>query len=495
MHMLLSLVENFSGFAVFAIYFYLAVVVIFIIMENRDISSTLAWILVFLLFPIIGFFLYIFFGRNWKVISEKKKKHIRSIQEKVDNVLSDVRKKQSEFLDTLDKESMSYGKERLLRVAHKSVDSLLTFNNRVQILQSGEEKFVRLKKDLASAKEFIHLEYFIWRSDPLTKDIRDILIKKAHVGVEVRVLYDPVGSLFTCIFHPRYFSQMKKAGIEVVPFYNKLSPLKITTVNHLLHRKIVVIDGRIGYTGGMNMGQEYVDGGKDYAAWRDTHLRIVGDAVLSLQTTFVVNWEEASNRSLFDKKYFPENTHGHSGEHMVQMITSDPHAYWQPIKQSLFAMTLAARRHVYIQTPYFIPDINLLEALKIIALSGIDVKLMITGVPDKKIPYWAAFTYFEELLKAGVEIYHYMDGFMHAKTLSFDGSVCSIGTTNMDIRSLHLSYENNVVIYDKKTTKKLEKDFIEDLHKCTQFTLVDYKKINKLAKLRNSLVRLLSPLL
>ncbi|PID52579.1 MAG: cardiolipin synthase [Candidatus Moraniibacteriota bacterium] len=495
MHALLSLVEGISGLAVFGIYLYLAVVVVFIIMENRDISSTLAWILVFLLFPIIGFVLYVFFGRNWKVVSPNKKEHIKDLQEKVEHVLFDLRARQKKYLKNLDKDHVSYGKKRIIRVTEKNIDSLITFQNDVKIIQSGKEKFDLLKRDIKNAKNFIHLEYFIWRKDVLTEEIKTLLIKKAKEGVEIRVLFDPVGTFFTYVFSPRYFASMKKAGIEVVPFYNKLSPFKITTVNYLLHRKIVIIDGKIGYTGGMNMGQEYVDGGNEFDSWRDTHLRVCGESVLSLQTTFAVNWEEASGKSIFDKIYFPTYSNNNCNNLMVQMIVSDPHAYWQTIHQSLFAMALAARKHVYVQTPYFIPDVNLFEALKIIALSGIDVKIMVAGIPDKYIVYWAAFTYFEELLNAGVEIYHYNAGFMHAKTFSVDGKVCSIGTTNMDIRSLHLSYENNVLIYDDGTTQKLENDFLEDIKKCKRFTLEDYKKINVFAKLRNSLVRLLSPLL
>jgi cardiolipin synthase A/B len=495
MHLVFSMLENISGFALFVIYAYLAIVVIFIVMENRDISSTLAWILIFLLFPIVGFVLYIFFGRNWKVVSPNKKEHIRDIQNKFDNVLADARKRQDDFIKTLSRDTISYGRERMLRIAQQSTDSLLTFHNDIEILQSGKGKFKRLKEDISHAKKFVHLEYFIWRDDSLTREFRDLLIKKAQEGVEVRILYDPIGSLLTRIFHPKHFSMMRAAGVEVAPFYNKLSPLKITTINYLLHRKIVVIDGHTAYTGGMNMGKEYIDGGRRFDAWRDTHVRIAGEAVLSLQASFAVNWEESTGRSLFDEKYFQKCLSREYSDLMIQVISSDPHAYWQTIRQSLFAMAMAARDHVYIQTPYFIPDANLFEALKIIALSGVRVKIMVAGMPDKKIAHWAAFTYFEELLNAGVEIYHYNKGFLHAKTFIIDGTVCSIGTTNMDIRSLHLSYENNVVIFDRKTTQYLEKDFNNDLIHCNQFTIDDYKKIGMWKKLRNSLVRLLSPLL
>ncbi len=496
MHALLSTVESISVFAVFAIYIYLAVVVIFIIMENRDISSTLAWILVFILFPIIGFFVYIFFGRNWKVVNPRKKDKIKELQYKRNLIVQQIKKKQRNYISIIrDNIIVTNDVRRILHVSQKNSDSLLTVYNSVKILQNGAKKFESLERDLKNAKKFIHMEYFIWRDDELTRRIKDILIEKATEGVEIRIIYDPVGSFWMTLFHRGYFRQMRRAGITVIPFFNTLSPLRITTVNYLLHRKIVIIDGNIGYTGGMNMGKEYINGGKSYKSWRDTHVRLEGESVLLLHASFVANWEEARKESLFSEKYFTICTMNKNKGVPVQIISSEPDSYWQPIKQSLFLTILAAKKYVYIQSPYFIPDTNLFEALKVIALSGTQVHIMLTGVPDKKIPYWAAFTYFEELLLAGVKIYHYNAGFMHAKTICVDGQICSIGTTNMDIRSLHLSHENNVMIYDKDITKQLEKDYKNDLLLCKEFTIKDYRAVSTLAKFRNSLVRLLSPLL
>lgn len=471
------------------------IVVFFIIMENRDTSSTLAWILIFLLFPIIGFFLYIYFGRYWKVRNIKKKVRIQQLAQKTDHALSRLRRKQRQHIKMLLQDGFPENVLRMLRIAQNNPEALLTSNNAIEVFLSGKEKFDRLKEDLLHATHHIHMEYFIWRVDPLTQEIKNILITKAREGIEVRIMYDPMGSLYSSMLHHGYFQELKKAGVRIIPFFNTLSPLKITTINYLLHRKIIVIDGIIGYTGGMNMGQEYIDGGKKFALWRDTHLRLCGDSVLSLQATFALNWEETTKESLFDKVYFPSSDNMIYGGLLVQTITSEPHSYWQPIKQSLFTMILSAQKHVYIQSPYFIPDANLFEALKINALSGVDVRIMVTGVPDKRIPYWAAFTYFEELLLAGVKIYHYNAGFMHAKTISIDSSVCAIGTTNMDIRSLHLSHESNVVIFDRNVANDLEKAFLQDMDACTRFTFGDYKKLNIAAKLRNSLMRLLSPLL
>jgi cardiolipin synthase len=495
MHTLLLMMENISGFALLAIYIYLTIVIFFIIMENRDTSSTLAWMLVFLLFPVVGFFLYIFFGRNWKVINPRKKIQIRKIQEQTNNALTRIRENQEKHLAKIRSTDLPCDIERMLHISKNNSDALLTINNALTIFRDGSQKFNALKIDLANAQSFIHMEYFIWRKDPMTEEIAAILMQKAREGVEVRILFDPVGSFFTQWLHRRYIHKMRKAGVRIVPFYNKLSPLKITTINYLLHRKIVIIDGMIGYTGGMNMGKEYIDGGKRYDTWRDTHVRLHGESVLFLQTTFATNWEEAQKESLFDKKYLSVDPDKIYGNIPIQIISSDPNTYWQPIKQSLFTMILSARKHVYIQTPYFIPDGNLFEALKIVALSGVDVRVMITGVPDKRIAYWAAFTYLEELLMAGVKIYHYNAGFMHAKTIMVDSCMCSIGTTNMDIRSLHLSYENNVVVFDPSVTQELEQDFTDDMTRCARYTFGDHKRQNYFARLRNSIVRLLSPLL
>jgi cardiolipin synthase len=490
MHALLTTVANISDYAVYIIYLYLVVVVVFIIMENRDTSSTLAWILVFLLFPIIGFFVYIFFGRNWKVTSSKKKDRIRQIHKKTDSVIKKIQQKQERYITSV----KEYNIERVLRVSQRNSDTLITTHNEVRIIQSGKEKFDLLEKDIKEATKFIHMEYFIWRDDKLTQRIADLLIQKTKEGVEVRIIYDPVGSFFTSIFHRGYLNNMKKNGVQIVAFFNALSPLRITTVNYLLHRKIIVIDGKIGYTGGMNMGQEYVDGGK-FGYWRDTHLRLRGDAVAFLHSSFAVNWEEVKSESLFNEKYFPIDEIKCNKRTTVQVIPSEPDSYWQPIKQSIFAIIMTAKEQIYIQSPYFIPDQTLLEALKNAALSGVKVKIMMTGIPDKYIPFWAAFTYFEELLRAGVKIYHYSKGFLHSKTISVDGSICSIGTTNMDIRSLHLSYENNVIIYDENITQQMQIDYEKDLKDCREFTLEDYEKIPLFVKFRNSVVRLLSPLL
>ncbi len=493
------IIQNVALLATVAFYTYIVVVVVFIIMENRDAGSTLAWILVFIALPVVGFLIYIFFGRNWKVHSPRKKLQISQLQKKSAQALIAVRSMQKERIDTMIATAPHPSKvSQILRVTQDSPDVLFTVHNTVKIFHSGRDKFNRLKADIKNAQTFIHMEYFIWRADPLTEEIADLLIAKAAEGVTVRILYDPIGSLKTTLFHFTHLRRMRRGGVRILPFFNSLSPFKITTINYILHHKIVIIDGQVGYTGGMNMAQEYIDGGKRFASWRDTHVRLMGEGVLALQATFARNWEQATKESLFDtERYFPTPAPLHGDTHTVpiQMLATQPMAYWQPIAYSLLTLILSARRSVYIQSPYFIPDESLFNALKIVALTGIDVRIMVTGIPDKRLPYWAALTYFEGLLLAGVKVYHYMDGFLHAKTMTVDGEICAIGTTNLDIRSLRLSHENNIVIFDAITTRQMERRFIHDVASCTRFSFGSYTRIGPLAKLRNSIARLLSPLL
>jgi len=333
------------------------------------------------------------------------------------------------------------------------------------------------------------MEYFIWRSDKLGNEIKEILIEKVKQGVEVRILCDAVGSL---LISKNYVKELRKNGIQFHNSRNLTAFFRLSTLNYRNHRKIVAIDGEIGYTGGMNLGQEYIDGGKRFKIWRDTHLRIEGPEASHLQAIFAMSWYTTTNEKLFSQKYYNIVNRGNVA---TQITTSGPDSKWNSIKQLYLSLIATSKKYVWIQSPYFVPDLSISDALKNAALSGIDVRIMVTGVPDKKIPYWAAFTFFEELLEAGVKVYHYKKGFFHAKTINTDGELCSIGTANMDIRSFNLNYELNTLIYDERIAKKLEKDFLHDLKSCKEFTAKKYEELPKLVKARNSISRLFAPLL
>jgi cardiolipin synthase len=470
---------------------YLVVTIIFLLLDNREPSSTLAWILVFIFIPVFGFLLYIFFGRNWRHASKVERIRHQFIEHQLVHILKNIIDRQFDEIKKIKQLWVKTYKKELLRLLYRTSNSLLTSNNKVRIFHDGQEQFDSLKTDLRQAKQSIHLEYFIWRSDSLTREIAAILKEKVKEGVEVRVLYDFLGSIF---LSKKYVRKLRSAGVKMYPYFNFLSLFKVHTLNYRNHRKIAIIDGEIGYTGGMNMGREYIDGGRQFLCWRDTHLRIYGEAVLILQAVFTVDWYNTTEEDLFKPSYFPSFPQI-TPMVPIQISTSGPDSQWPSIKQLYFALIMSAKKRVYIESPYFIPDPSIYMALKTAALGGLDVRLVVAGVPDKRLPYWSAFTYFEDLLRAGVRIYQYKKGFMHAKVVAIDSEICSIGTANMDIRSFQLNYEMNTLIYDKAITEDVEAQFERDLRNAAVLTLEDYQNIRPFKRLRNSLARLLAPLL
>ncbi len=472
-------------------YVYLVITAIYLLLDNREPSVTIAWLIVFAVFPVFGFIAYLFLGRDRRWINRSEKFETQFIEKDLMNVLKPLKDKQDEYIAQFNSlDNPVYSKE-LVRLLYQSESSLLTTNNAAKIIYSGEEKLKLLQSDLKKAKQSIHIEYFIWRDDVQTQEIKKVLIDKVKEGVEVRALYDCFGSIF---LKRSYIEELRAAGVKMYPFFNFLTPLKLHTINYRNHRKIVVIDGKVGYTGGMNLGKEYIDGGRRFPGWRDTHLRLEGEVVRILQATFAIDWINTTEEKLFEEKYFPhvEKDYGYLA---MQSAISGPDTQWKSIQQMYFALITSAEKNVFIQSPYFVPDATVTAALKTAALKGVEVKILTTGWPDKYMPYWAAFTYFEDLLESGVKIYHYTEGFMHAKVVTIDGELASVGTANMDMRSFQVNYEQQMVIYKKAVTADIEKKFAEDINASREFTMVEYKQIPNVKKLRNSIARLFAPLL
>ena len=472
-------------------YIYIFISAIYLLLDNRSTSSTLAWLFIFIIFPPGGIICYILFGKNRRIVGKRRKQLELIIRKNFENTLKPLIIRHKKAKIDITKSDPLKNKRKLVNLLEKSSLSLVTENNDVQIIQSGKEKFSKLFEDLKNAKKTIHMAYFIWRNDSLTQELKNILISKAKEGVEVRILIDAVGS-FT--LSNSYKNELKSNGIEIYRYLNFMSPFSLHTINYRNHRKIVVIDGKISYSGGMNMGKEYIEGAFGCNSWRDTHLRIVGESSTYLQGIFLLEWESTTKEKLLGKKYFPKIDKYH-GNKMMQIAISGPDSEWESIKQMYFEMICSAKNNIYLQTPYFIPDLTLMEALTNAALSGVDVKIMITGVPDKKFLYWTAFTYFEKLLDAGVKIFHYNKCFLHSKTIAVDSEICSIGTANFDIRSFAINYEQMSIFYDTELASSLEKDFKNDLTECKQLTIAKINTLPNLIKLRNSLARLLSPIL
>jgi len=483
--------RDINSILVLCFYIYVVLTIIFLLLDNRDTSTTFAWIFVFSIFPVFGQILYFLIGRNWRNPDKKKRLIHKQVADKIAALLEPLLRQQDSYTKELDQTNDLVNKHRLLQLLYNNSNSILTVHNKLAIIQSGEEKFELLLRDIEQACQSIHMEYFIWRSDKLTKRIGDALIKKVKKGIKVRILYDALGSIF---LSRRYIRNLRDAGVEIYPYYDFKSPFTAHTLNYRNHRKIIIIDGVIGYTGGMNMGKEYVDGGRKFKSWRDTHMRLEGEAAAVLQSIFIKSWLNTTKEDLFEPAYFPI-VQNEQWNVPIQITTSGPDSAWESIQQLYFSLIASAEKSVYIQSPYFVPDNTILLALKTAALSGLDVKIMMTGVPDKCLPYWSAYTFFKDLLKAGVKIYQYKKGFLHSKAISVDGEICSIGTANMDMRSFHINYEISTLIYDKKKTLELTAQFKKDLQGCKEITLESYAQLGELRKLRNSVARLFAPLL
>jgi cardiolipin synthase len=463
---------------------------VFLLKENRRPQSTLAWMLVLFFLPGVGLLIYLFFGRDRKAFSKQRDLLMQDLRANALPLLEPILSRQDAELAHL--ESASIACRRLARLVRQNSLSVLTTRNQVEIQQNAAKFYPNLIADIKAARQSIHLQYFIWAVDPFTESLKQLLIEKAKGGVEVRLLYDPIGS--QAHVGPRYVRKMIAAGIHMAPtspFYH------VHTISYRNHRKITVIDGVVGYTGGMNIGSEQLDGGKGFDFWRDTQVRMVGESAAVLQAVFMVDWYNAVGENLFHPKHFPGQVPDSTEDEVpVQILTSGPDSQWAAIRQLYAMMIVSARRHVYLQSPFFIPDATLAEALSTAALSGIDVRLMVSARPSgNRLPDWAGNTYIDDIVAAGVRVFLYEKGYLHAKTISIDSEICSIGSANIDIRSFSINYELNAVFYSERVAKELECDFERDLEDCSEFDRVAYHKRSSLSRFRDSVARVLSPLL
>lgn len=465
----------------------LAIALIFL--ERRDPTSTWAWLLVLFFIPLAGFVIYLLFGRKLrdKHSFRWSGKNRIGIETLIDYQIEAIEENRFEFRldDTAHYHDMIY---LHLRNNH----AVLTQDNDVQVFNDGAAKFEALLNDLEQAKDHIHFQYYILRLDSLGTKILNVLIKKAKQGVKVRVLYDDIGSRGLRIKH---LKELSDAGGEVAAFFPAILPLINPRLNYRNHRKIVVIDGRIGYVGGFNVGDEYLGLDKKFGYWRDTHLRIEGSAIHPLQTRFLLDWNQASALDDIDyaERYFPAIPM--KGSVGLQIVSSGPDAEWEQIKDGYLKMIFLAKEYIYIQTPYFIPDVSFLDALRIACLSGVDVRIMIPNKPDHMFVYWATYSNVGKLLKAGAKVYIYENGFIHSKQIVVDDEVSTVGTANIDVRSFKLNFEINAFIYDREKSHELAELFESDMQLSTELTYDMYLNRTRGIKIKESVSRLLSPIL
>jgi cardiolipin synthase len=450
---------------------------------RRDPQSVLAWVLVVLSIPVGGFVLYLLFGFKYFKARQFRLKSSRD-RTVLSRVLNGqelgVRDETGQNLASLDSQP------DLARMLWTESAAFLTSGNEVEIYTDGHEKFDALFRAIDEAKQHIHLEYYLIRNDSLGEKLVQALERKASEGVEVRLLYDDLGN---GIPRSRY-RKLTESGGRVSGFYRALFPTVGLRVNYRNHRKIAIIDGSIGFVGGFNIGNEYLGKGP-LGPWRDTAVRIQGGAVRALQLRFALDWNFAYGEELaLGPKYFPNSRR--SGSASIQIVSGGPDTAWNPPREQYVKMVSSAKRTCYLQTPYFVPDGSVLTALRLAALSGVDVRIMVPTTPDQPFVHWASLSYIGELLDAGVRAFSYDAGFLHAKTATVDDQITSVGSANWDIRSFSWNFETNAVIYDHKLSARYRQLFEEDMACCTEITKSDYDARPRSTRFKESISRLFS---
>ena len=456
------------------------IVMVRVLMDNRQPAKTMAWMLVLTFIPMLGIILYFFFGQTtrkerkiWQYSMDQLTKH--------------------SMLEFVEQKRLHLPNEyRELIKLFMNQNWVLPFkNNETEIYTSGYEFFPSLLIEIGKAEHHIHLDTFIISCDPLGQIVADALIDKARQGVEVRIIYDDVGSWKT---KNRFFDRMRAEGIEIYAFMPVHFPIFTSKVNYRNHRKICVIDGEVGFIGGMNIANRYVKGIKKLT-WRDTHVKITGAAVYGLQRAFLVDWFFVSRELITDHVYYPVSKVAEN-DSLIQIVTSSPTSLWPEIEQGYVRVLASAKRYVYMETPYFLPTDPILFAMRTAALSGVDVRLMVPYETDTKIVEWASRTYVLATVKAGVKVYLYKAGFNHSKLLVADDSMATIGSTNVDFRSFENDFEANAFFYDKEIALQVKAIFLRDQEESV--ALEDVRNLTHrsfLQRLWESIIRLLSPLL
>ena len=460
---------------------------------KRDISATWAWLLVLTFLPVFGFLIYAFVGRK---LPEKRLFRLQSrgalrLNQLLGRQLSQLHNAQKVMAD-----NVTFQAKSLVKTFRNTEMSFLSRRNRVHIFTNGNQLFNQMIDDFRQAKSSINIEFYTFYNDRIGRQILRILVNKARHGVQVRVIYDSLGSLGT---HPHFFKPLVKAGGLAEPFLHTHSALMDFRLNFRDHRKIVVVDGKVGYIGGFNIGDQYLGRNhKKFGHWRDTHLRILGSCVFSLQAQFILDWNVTDqNHPINDDhrkvNYFPLNNV--TGGTNMQIVSSGPDSDKQQIKYGYIRMIQMAKNYCWIQTPYLIPDDSMLDALRMAAMSGADVRIMVPCKPDHPFVYRATQYYANLLAHEGIKIYYYRNGFLHAKTVVVDGKLASVGSANFDFRSFELNFEVNAFIYDKRVARQLTDIFINDVKSSQLQTAEMFDQQSYWLGLKQRFCRLLSPIL
>lgn len=478
----MEFLETIKPFTLIAYYIFVSFIVVLIILDNKKPEKAFAFIFLILLFPIAGIVIYLLFGAQYQ------KKKLFTKKRYFDKVyLNKISEEQKRETETLSDDSYA----RLPTLFYNIEQVNFTLNNEITLLSNGEQKFPALIRELKRATESIHLDYYIIRESDITRRVIDILCQKAAEGVKVRVIYDDVGSSLS----RSTVARMRDNGVASYPYMPVVFSRLALKANYRNHRKIAVIDNEVGFVGGININDKYINPSKSGLYWRDTHILIKGEAVIDLQYLFISDWYFVSGQKIDLKEVSYHNLSNIKNKVPTSILGSDYGRNNQTIKEAFFRMITSAQKEVLITTPYFVPDDSILNALKITAKSGVKVSLLLPEKPDSKTAFYASQTYFKDLLNSGVDINYYTRGMMHSKTMIIDEAVSTVGSTNMDQRSFNLNAEVNAFMISERIAQDLRSRFMVDLKDSYPLTIEILRRRKWYVKVICSIARLLAPIL
>ena len=470
---------------IFEIFYFLLVAssILLVIMENRKADISIFWVAMLILLPVVGLVFYFIFGKNHRssrVIRPDEMQRLTRLRDQACAAAIASRPPDDKYT-------------KLASMMHGANDSPLFNGNDVRIFTDFTPMFQSMLDDIAQATRYVHIQFYKIEDDEVGRELSELLIAKAREGVDVRLMYDSFANLFV---HSRYYNHMREGGVKVRPFLKFIPSMFTRDINCRTHRKIVVIDGHTGYTGGMNIARRYRDG-INHGVWRDTHIRLAGPAVSQLEVALLADWRFCSKELLDSPGYFPPAAASvQPADLNVQIVTSGPMDEWDTVMQGMVQIIAQSRRYLYLQSPYFIPTEPILLALRNAALAGVDVRLMVSGTADRgAVMLYASESYFQDIIDAGVKVYLYPKGYLHAKTMVCDDDFLTIGSTNIDSRSFGQNFEVNAFIYSPAAAVRQRDIFLSDMADCTLLDPATWPHRPFGRKLANSLSRLLSPLL
>ncbi|MDE5893456.1 MAG: cardiolipin synthase [Acetatifactor sp.] len=463
--------------------------IIIIFFERKEPRSVWAWLLLLYFIPFVGFLFYLLLGTD---MHKRKMFRMKEVEDKLnEEVRGQEYRLRNRRPEEMDEEIDRY--KALIMYNLESSGAVLTDDNNITIYTDGNAKFDALIEDMRQAEKYIHMEYYIIKNDVVFQRIIEVLKEKAAQGVEVRILFDSMGCRTV---KNRFWKELNSCGIQTAEFFPALLGRLQLRVNYRNHRKIVIIDDKVGYVGGFNVGKEYIGLDENFGHWRDTHLRIQGGAISGLQLRFILDWNYAAEQNLFANGHYLEDVRPvRQGCSKIQIISSGPDNTLKQIRDNYLQLIHKARYRISIQTPYFIPDESMMSALLIAIRSGVEVRIMIPCKPDHPFVYWATYSYVGDMVMAGAKCYTYENGFLHSKGLVVDDEVFCYGTANMDIRSFSLNFEVNAVVYDADKAREMTALFDRDLEYCVQITREAYASRSLKTRCKEQMCRLLSPLL